>query len=458
MGGKLITRREFLKSSAIAASGIALAACAPTPTPLPEPTAAPAAAAFDWKKHAGTEITYNGVKADFSDVTTDHVDGFEALTGIKLNMDLSPGGEVQKKLILAMTTTPDKVDVLYNPVANFKYKAYADRWFDDLYPYLNDPSVTDPDFDFDDILRPVVGSCSSKDGDKLWGMPFWNFPYVWAYRKDVYEEKGLQPPTTLEELKNNIAACHDPDNELFGLSARGVGWLAIHPFIYFLRAFGASWVDEDGNANLNTPEFLQAVEFYGGLLRDYGPPGATDLDDAKSVALFGQGNAAHYYGISRNHVNWCDPEKSTIVGKTGWFGALKESPELLGETALAISRQSKNKEAAWQFIQWFVNKENQLRMQLAGHTSVRRSAWESPEFKSGLDPCLADLMPVVRENLENGMGGEYPPAEDLLAAREAIGVAITVTIQGGDVETVVAKVNEDYQSLLDQAGGAPTEW
>ena len=79
---KKLTRREFLKRSAILGTGVAgaaiLNACAPAPTPVPPPapTTAPAVptavpptavpkptvAAFDWKRFKGQHIEVNLIR------------------------------------------------------------------------------------------------------------------------------------------------------------------------------------------------------------------------------------------------------------------------------------------------------------------------------------------------------------------------------------------------------------
>jgi len=49
---------------------------------------------------------------------------------------------------------------------------------------------------------------------------------------------------------------------------------------------------------------------------------------------------------------------------------------------MAISAQSRNKEAAWFFVQWAVNKQNCVRELLNGLGGGRASTWNHPDVKA----------------------------------------------------------------------------
>ena len=454
-----LTRRDFLKGAATIAGASAfsgmLAACGAAPTP--EPTATTAPTGFDWKKYAGTEIAIIGEQVPYNTVVYDHMAEFEKLTGIKVIVDSLPAAHVQEKLLLALSTAPETVDVFaFNP-AQRKWKYLAEGYNENLYPFLNDPTLTDPDFDWDDFAEGPIKASSSRDGTRLWMIPTFSGGLPFAYRKDVYEEKGLKVPETLEELENNIAACHDPDNEFYGWATRGKGSAITHTFGVFMRAFGTYYIDEEGNATINSPEMLQAIEYYGRLLREYGPPGPLDLDDAKIITLFGQGLVAHTHLGHSQMLGFCKPEESKVVDTVGWFrapGGPGGRLDTSGQGGPAINTGSTKKEAAWYLVQWFANKQNQLRLQLAGEPAVRKSAWAAPEFQATLAEggCLADLLPVLQKIGAEGNPYAHPPAIDFKAARTVVATVVEIAIQGGDFETAADEANAEYQRLIDESG------
>ena len=61
--------------------------------------------------------------------------------------------------------------------------------------------------------------------------------------------------------------------------------------------------------------------------------------------------------------------------------SVRDTPNLL-TWGLCLTRSSKSKEAAFLLAQWLTNKRQQLRAQMLGASTARRSAWESPEFKA----------------------------------------------------------------------------
>ena len=457
MNRKPISRREFLRLSAVA-TGAMLAACAPAPTAAPAPTEPPAAAGFDWKQFAGTELNVILNKVPYDEITISHVAEFEELTDIKVVADVVPSGEFYQKTLLALTTTPEKLDIFLWGASTFKWKFLREGFFTDLMPFLNDSSLTNPDFDFEDFQKGQVAALSNSDGTKLWAIPYVASGLPFAYRKDVYEEKGLSVPTTFEALESNAAACHDPDNEFYGFLARGVAPWLTHTFGCFVYGFGATYVDEEGNATIDTPEMIEAIDYYGRMLREYGPPGPLDLDDAKANALFSQGLAAHCILPAQHLTSFCDPEKSEVVDKVGWFVPPGGSPitDAIGQS---INSGSVKKEAAWYFIQWWMNQENFLRRQLQAELSTRNSTYEEPEYKETMAAggCLPDLYPILQEISSTGNGFGHPPAEDILASRTAVAAAVAVAIQGGDVKAAAEKADADYQALLDETGGLPLD-
>ena len=463
-----MSRRDFLKAAAVVLGtgtlGGLAAACGPAPTTVP-PTAPPAAVptvvsapAFDWKRFAGTQISYLAKNQRYTTEPLKYLSEFEQLTGIKVTPDLATSQEFYQKQTLALTTAPEKIDLLDYTTEVMRWRMVGGGFLEDLNPFLNDKSLTATDYDFSDFIEAQVKNCSSKDGKQLWGIPYEIPAPVFAYRKDVYDAKGLKVPQTLDEFEKNIAACHDPTKEFYGWTTRGVAVPSTHTFAFVRRALGAPYLDKNNKASVNSPEMIQALEYYGRLLRNYGPPGPEGLDDAKCVALFSQGRAAHTYLSNTYHYAFWDPSSSKVVGQIGWFTAPKGPKgggDSAGPIAISICSKSKNKQAAWYFAQWFTNKRNQLRSQVLPEPTGRKSAWAAPEFKQGLKGDAVAFMTTMEAALANGFMDAHPPAEDFSGARATVGAAITVAIQGGDIKAAAEKANIAYQKQIDSEGGVP---
>ena len=79
---------------------------------------------------------------------------------------------------------------------------------------------------------------------------------------------------------------------------------AVTQFSGFLRAYGADFFTEadDGTktATINTPEAVEAFEFYGKLLRDTGPDGVLSMTWTETWSLFTQGQTAMRFDANTN--------------------------------------------------------------------------------------------------------------------------------------------------------------
>ena len=76
---------------------------------------------------------------------------------------------------------------------------------------------------------------------------------------------------------------------------------------------------------------------------------------------------------------------------------------------LGIPAASKNKEAAWAFIQWALSKQNTRRALVEENLAspTRRSDFESPEFKTSSTINGYDLAGIVRESIDISAKGGY---------------------------------------------------
>ena len=303
-------------------------------------------------------------------------------------------------------------------------------------------------YDFADFAEGAVGTTTVNG--VLTGVPIVTEQEVLYYRKDLLEAAGLTVPTTLDELKAAAAALTDKDNEMYGFVARGQRSPLVTQFSSFLYSNGGDWFDENRQATINTPEALAAIDLYGTLLREYGPPGVLNMSWPQAVAIFAQGNAALYTDASSIYSNLLDPELSTVADKTGVaiFPAGPAGQIMYNVTSwgLAMSSGSKNKEAACEFIKWATSKDTVLKTQGEGTVpGARESVWADP---AGSASFPADWVAAVAASA-NGRGYDRPLVTAVTEARDIIGGAVVTAIEGGDFTAAANDANAQFQALLD---------
>lgn len=111
-----------------------------------------------------------------------------------------------------------------------------------------------------------------------------------VYRADLFEEAGLEPPTTYDNIMTAAMTLHDPDNDFFGITASNDGGAVFtqQTFEHIALANGCQLVDDAGNVTLNTPECEEAVDFYVNLLNNYSPAGLQDVVSTRATYFAGQ--------------------------------------------------------------------------------------------------------------------------------------------------------------------------
>lgn len=111
---------------------------------------------------------------------------------------------------------------------------------------------------------------------------------IW-YRKDLFAEKGLAAPTSWDTILEAAKAFYDPAAPMYGIvigTDQGQTFTQ-QVFEPFALSNGATGFDKDGNIVMNTPEMVEALDYYTKLAA-YGPPGATTWNECRQYYIVGQ--------------------------------------------------------------------------------------------------------------------------------------------------------------------------
>lgn len=419
--------------------------------PAEEMEAEAAAEGFNWRMFEGEQIRVAMVTQPWSEFVEPLVPEFEELTGIDVTYEILPEDQFRQKTTVEFAAGTSDVDVFLSMVAQEGIKYESAGWYADFEELLADETITDPNFDFADFSESGLAIARMSTG-KLIGLPVYNEFGALFYNKALFDQAGVPyPPTTLEEVEAAAAAIHNPDEGIYGLCFRGKGAAATSQFSSILHSFGSDWVDEAGNANVLDPAFLDAIKWYGGMLNQYGPPGASSYHWAQCQDVFLQGKAGMWLDASVFFANLIDPEQSTVIDSVG----VTMSPEgpagripYVGGWHLSIYKGSDSIGPAWLFVQWALGKEMVERAQLANITTGRVSAWESEAYQAQNE--FPEFAETTLAALEIGDPNWNPPILNVSEARDAIGVLIIEAIEGGDVDAAAPAANDILQRLVDE--------
>lgn len=190
------------------------------------------------------------------------------------------------------------------------------------------------DYGLDEISESMVEGMSY-DGD-IYAIPMQAQMFVMAYRTDIFEDLGLEVPTTFDEM---ISAAEAIKAEGLMEYPIALPWLATADvstgFQGAMNSLGADFVTADGEVTLDTPEAKQAIEAMLAL-KPYMDPQVTTFDQPKVQQQMFNGTAAMSIMFSGRMFDLTLPENSKLSDSFGFAGA----PALTDDAPYSYNRLS----------------------------------------------------------------------------------------------------------------------
>ena len=126
----------------------------------------------------------------------------------------------------------------------------------------------------DTFSQGALDLLARPDGEGFIAVPSDGWGQMLVYRSDLYEAAGLEAPDSYQDIMDGAMALHDPDNGFYGFcGANSASELYTwQVFEHIALANGATFVDAEGNITFNTPEMVEAIQFYVDLMNNYGQP------------------------------------------------------------------------------------------------------------------------------------------------------------------------------------------
>ncbi len=192
----MLRRRTLLQASSALLAAPALAA------------RADAQSRFDWKQCKGQSIVIAMSKNPRADVLQQHQKEFEALTGIEVESEQMPEQQQRQKMVLELSTGRPSFDVAHVSLHVSKRIIGAGKWLVDLRPYIANPKLTAPDFDFADFSKPSIEAATQPDG-VLDTIPLESDFWLVYFNKELLAKKNVKVPQTFDEMLAGARALTD---------------------------------------------------------------------------------------------------------------------------------------------------------------------------------------------------------------------------------------------------------
>ena len=208
----------------------------------------------------------------------------------------------------------------------------------------------------DDLVDSLVEAGTYED--RFYGVPYYGGARIVVYRKDLFEQSGLQIPTTLQEFVDagkKLKADNAATPNFSGIYFPGRNWQAMLSFIW--DAGGDIAVNEDGEwvGELTSEGSVAGLTTVQDIMQNANAAPA-DTDDAEDFLDFCNGEIGMLMGPGWKMgqitgEDGCPGKYDAVLGAFALPGSEGGvAPSFLGGSNLGISSQSENQGLALEFL------------------------------------------------------------------------------------------------------------
>lgn len=310
---------------------------------------------------------------------------------------------------------------------------------------------------------------------------------ILVYRADLFEAAGLARPDTFDAIMAGAEALTDADNNFFGIVASTDPGAVFtqQTFEAFALANNCQLADADGNITLNSPECVEAIQFYTDLVRDFGPAGVQDVDTTRAGYFAGQAAMLVWSPFILDEMAGlrddafpacpeCADDASYLSANSGIVPAITgpsgSEPAQYGQVSYVGITSTANTEAAKQFAEFWFNEGylTMLGLSPEGKFPMRPGTAENPtEFVDGwkaletgvdrraplgdfysaetIDALVAGAGSFQRWGFEQGQGALVAALYESLAVPQALRDVIDGTLTAEEAAAELQSVAESLQ-------------
>jgi multiple sugar transport system substrate-binding protein len=223
---------------------------------------------------------------------------------------------------------------------------------------------------------PGIWDTNVIDGT-LFGIPWYVDTRLLFYRSDLIPT----PPATWDQWRETMATVTRRGGAgVYGALLPINEWAT--PVILGLQAGSPLLRDEATRGAFREPEFRRAFAYYVALFKDGLAPPVTDNEVANLYQEFARGTFAMYVTGPWNLGEFRRRLPAEL--QDAWATAPLPGPDaatpgvsLAGGSSLVIFRASKHQDAAWRFVEFLAEPEQQLQFfALTGDLPAHRAAWD----------------------------------------------------------------------------------
>ncbi|HEV2565331.1 MAG TPA: ABC transporter substrate-binding protein [Microvirga sp.] len=283
-----------------------------------------------------------------------------------------------------------------------QYRLWLSAQNPDIDVYRTDvvwaPQLADHFIDLSPYVKDVVGTFfestikSQTVGGKLIALPWYATIPGLYYRKDLLEKHGKPVPKTWEEMAATAKEVMDKERaagnqNMWGFVFQGAPYEGLTcDGLEWIKSYGGGQIVEpDGTVSVNNPKAVRALELAKSWVGTISPPGSLSYKEEDSRGIWQLGNAVfmrnwpYAYALG-NRPDSAIKDKFEVAPLPAGEGG--QSAATLGGFNLAVSKYSRNKDAAVALVKYLTSAEGQkYRVLRNSNSPTVRSLYDDPEVK-----------------------------------------------------------------------------
>ncbi|MEU2876921.1 extracellular solute-binding protein [Streptomyces sp. NPDC007070] len=283
---------------------------------------------------------------------------------------------------------------------------------------------------------------------KQYGIPYYAANRVVIYRKDLFQQAGIDP-AALRTRDQWIAATRKLNKgDQQGIYLTGQTWYALAGFVW--DEGGDLAVERNGKwkGALDTPEALAGMEFYKELQALGKGPKDADEANPPQAEVMAKGKVAQIIAVPGG-ANVVTEQNPALKGKLGFFpvpGKTADKPGAVftGGSDLVIPAASGHQDAAYTFVKELTGDTWQKKLALAMSYVPNKTSLTSAVAS---DPGAA----AMAVGAAQGHATPNTPGWAAVEAENPIKDYMTAVLTGGDLKREAAKTSEAITRAMNSA-------
>ena len=306
---------------------------------------------------------------------------FERETGIEVELINMGWDQIADRLTADLTAGDSSFDVIELDNA-WVEKFVNNDWLEPLDAYVSKEIM--------DGMLPSLIEKFSKDG-KLYGITWNNDTRFYMYNKEKLNEAGIEKvPETWEEVVAATKLMQQQGLIKYGfIDCYHQEWAGANELMVMVHSWGGRLIDENGQPVMATdPKTKTAYEFLVYCIKEgIADPSSLTSNQETISNIFCMGDTAFFLqawpGVynAANDINTSDIVGEIAVADYAIHAEGEEPLILTVPEAMAIPKSSKNKEAAWKYIEFMSSRElDKERAKKLGTLPIWSDLFQDPEL------------------------------------------------------------------------------